>query len=223
MLVWLGLKWRVRARRLVSLLLLICFCASFLPLSVGSRSPVKKDRSAPYPCQNRPCGCRSAKQCWKSCCCFSNREKLAWAKSKGVIPPTYVVEAAAQESVSPVCQTEGCCSKQQKPVVAKITGAAAPVADCCTQSDQPEKTSHSENSNQEDQQIFIIGILAQKCQGQGHFWNGLPWAILPEVQEIVPCSKPVIWGRPISSSRPQHSVEPPEPPPRLLVNTTVIV
>lgn len=40
----------------------------------------KKDHSVPFPCQNRPCGCRSADTCLKKCCCFTADQKVAWAK-----------------------------------------------------------------------------------------------------------------------------------------------
>ncbi len=41
-----------------------------------------KDSSVPFPCQNRPCGCRSAASCLKRCCCFSASQKSQWAKAR---------------------------------------------------------------------------------------------------------------------------------------------
>ena len=46
---------------------------------VSAQNP--KDQSVPFPCQNRPCGCRSADSCLKKCCCFTAAQKVAWAKS----------------------------------------------------------------------------------------------------------------------------------------------
>ena len=40
-----------------------------------------KDGRVPFPCQNRPCGCRSAASCLKRCCCFSATQKSQWAKA----------------------------------------------------------------------------------------------------------------------------------------------
>jgi hypothetical protein len=70
-----------------------------------------KETSEPFPCQDRPCGCRSASQCWKKCCCFTNAQKIAWAKSHGVAVPDFVIVAAGQEekSSSPV---RSCCAKR---------------------------------------------------------------------------------------------------------------
>ncbi len=62
----------------------------------------KKDRSRPYPCQNRPCGCASADECWHHCCCLNNRQKLAWARENGVTPPDFVIAAAEREQAEAV-------------------------------------------------------------------------------------------------------------------------
>ena len=56
-----------------------------------------KDLSQPFPCMHRVCGCRSAAQCWKGCCCFSDREKLAWAAVHHVTPPAFVIARASLE------------------------------------------------------------------------------------------------------------------------------
>ena len=62
----------------------------------------KKDRSRPYPCQNRPCGCASADECWHHCCCLNNRQKVAWARENGVTPPDFVIAAAEREQAEAV-------------------------------------------------------------------------------------------------------------------------
>ena len=55
-----------------------------VPLPAGP----KKDRSQPFPCMDRPCGCKDAAQCWTSCCCTTPRERLAWARQRGIEPPS---------------------------------------------------------------------------------------------------------------------------------------
>jgi len=225
MFVWLGIRRGVRVRRLVSLLVLVSFCASFVPLPVASRSSIEKDQSTPYPCQNRPCGCRSAEACWKSCCCFTNREKLAWAEANRVVPPTYVIAAAAKESADAVCKSGGCCSKQKPAVLQEIVVTDLKAKRCCSSSNHSDSHSGkvsnsktvSKTSDEEDETVFVIGVLVQKCQGQGLFWNSLPWAILSEVQAIVTSAEPVLWARPTSMLVPARAVEPPEPPPRVVI------
>lgn len=218
--VWLGLKRRVSVRRLVSLLVLVSLCASFVPLPTISKSPLKKDQSTSYPCQNRPCGCRSAEQCWKSCCCFSNKEKITWSKANRVIPPTYVIVAAEQEASVTVCQAEGCCTEQKNSSQQECVLSSS--ENCGSSSEQADEATSFEVAHEEDETIFVLGVLVQKCQGQGLFWNSLPWAILPEVRAIVSYSGLVVWTRPTSTTAPQYAAEPPEPPPRQMVKSTTI-
>jgi len=204
MFVWLGLIRRIWVRRLVGLLVLVSFCASFVPLPVSPSSTIEKDQSAAFPCQNRPCGCRSAEQCWKGCCCFSNREKLAWAKANHVTPPAYVIAAAEKESAEPVCQSGGCCA-------AKVT------ASCCAHEKQVESDKAESASEEGASHPFVIGAFMQKCQGQGLFWNSLPWAILPDWNVEITISSPVEWLSSDSHKAPSCPVEPPEPPPRVIL------
>ena len=45
-----------------------------------------KDRSRPFPCMDKPCGCATAEQCFANCFCHTPAERLAWAKAHGVEP-----------------------------------------------------------------------------------------------------------------------------------------
>jgi len=91
---------KLTMRRLISLCILLSVCAMLLPLPVAflKTSSGEKDLSQPFPCQNRPCGCLSAEQCWKKCCCFTNEQKVAWGKANNVQLPAYVLEAARKEA-----------------------------------------------------------------------------------------------------------------------------
>jgi hypothetical protein len=93
---------RRRVSQIVGLALLVSFCAMAvpLPMSVPTKSSSEKDESEPFPCQNRPCGCRTAEQCWKKCCCFTNSQKVAWAKANNVKVPDFVIKAAGIEAES---------------------------------------------------------------------------------------------------------------------------
>lgn len=212
--VWLDKIRRFRARTLISALVLVSFCASFVPLPVVSRAPIQKDQSAPFPCQHRPCGCQSAEACWKGCCCFTNREKLAWAEANGVTPPAYVIAAAEKEATTPVCTTGGCCSKATSTDVVEVTSAKPNADSCCSSAahfQDDEVIAEDETETQ-----FVIGVFLQKCQGQGLFWNSLPWAILPVLEIDLAHADPGLWLLPVSHKAPARAVEPPEPPPRVV-------
>jgi hypothetical protein len=110
--------------------------ASGLPLPLGSVAPstqespaakrlAGKDRSRPFPCMDKPCGCATAEQCFTNCCCNTPAETLAWAKAHAVEPA--VLEALARrvasgrQAVAKVEKTSCCASK-----------APAAEASCCT-------------------------------------------------------------------------------------------
>ncbi len=40
-----------------------------------------------FPCEGGSCGCASAKECWSSCCCTTEVERLAWAIRNNIEPP----------------------------------------------------------------------------------------------------------------------------------------
>lgn len=75
----------------LSLLTLFCFCAATLPLPLPSLEIIHKADTQPFPCQNSTCGCKTARQCWTSCCCRSPEQRLAWGEKNGVTPPKYAV------------------------------------------------------------------------------------------------------------------------------------
>jgi len=102
--------------------------AAFLLATVGYpvwSGGTVKDLSQPFPCMHRRCGCRRAAQCWRGCCCFTNQQKLAWAKAKQVAPPEYVVAAAKQETAQEA--KTSCCSTKKSGSchIAKTDGGSA--------------------------------------------------------------------------------------------------
>ena len=184
-------------RRLIGLALLVALCASMVPLPVARIAFPEKDQSQPFPCQNRPCGCTSAEQCWRQCCCFTNAQKVAWARENGVTPPDYVVKAACTELHVKVAEADA------PPRKARCSG-------CCHGRNRQE---HKQESN--DTVDYVIGFEAMKCRGQGLFWNSLPWAVIPVVHIPEHACDPGRWGRPQSAVVVSIAAEPPEPPPRL--------
>src|SRR5438105_14669671 len=79
--------WRLVTRRMCACGALLCYLATAVGFPLPSL--VQKDHSQPFPCQDHPCGCQSAEQCWRHCCCFTPEEKWAWAEAHGVVPPPY--------------------------------------------------------------------------------------------------------------------------------------
>ena len=159
------------SRRLTALVLLVMSVLMIFPIALPTATRETnsaaegKDLSEPFPCQSRACGCRSAKQCWKKCCCFTNAQKLAWAKAHRVQPPAFVAEAARQETRQEVATVRPPAEKAQACCTA--TGACHAELTCKKSSDPSTcKTRKSEPKSN-----YVIGAQALQCQGidQGVF------------------------------------------------------
>jgi hypothetical protein len=115
-----GIPWRSLRRRFAHAGFLLCYLA--VALGMPMPAPARKDVSQPFPCQDNPCGCQSAEQCWTSCCCYTVEEHWAWARDHNVEPPPYATRPADGEwNVKPQRDQEACqsahdgCSCQSKP------------------------------------------------------------------------------------------------------------
>lgn len=106
-------------RKAVASVLLLCFCCAVLPLpfdvSINTTSGSHEESTEAFPCQGCGCGCKTAEQCWTSCCCYTPSQRLAWAKAHRVTPPDYAVlnDAPAERSAAnSKRELEGASGKQ---------------------------------------------------------------------------------------------------------------
>jgi len=185
-------------RQITSILLLAAFLAALLPIPLVSFAPHQvKDLSRPFPCQNRPCGCMSAAQCKKKCCCFTDEQKLAWAKRNGVDASEVVASTrkchTASESAPHVC----CTIKN----VAK-----GPVANR-----QPKAKTTSKPRYK-----VVIGSVADDCQGLAKTAAGQSVFLIPPTASLNRCIESIV-ERFVAQSliMVQAIAEPPVPPPRV--------
>jgi len=148
---------------LICLVVALGFCLSFVPLPVDQLTV--KDLSEPFPCQHRACGCRSAQQCWKTCCCFTNAQKIAWSKTHHIKLPSFVVVAAQLESQR---------NKTRPGLIAN-----SPAKHCCRKKATSRQLAQQTRSDVShgSKTRYVLAAFARECQGQGWFWNALPWAI----------------------------------------------
>ncbi len=124
-------------------------------LGVALPTAVVKRDGAPYPCQHHACGCIDAEHCWRDCCCMSQSEKLAWARSNGVKPPAYVVAAAQREA-------------REAGQLAASEALAAPKHACCAHhydSDCAHEHSAAANESTHDSSGVVLMVLALRCRG----------------------------------------------------------
>lgn len=159
------------------------FCAaSYLALAIGFPLPEgtgQQPDSEPFPCQHHACGCRSADHCWRSCCCMTMQEKLAWARNHGVSPPDFVVAGAKQEEASP--RADACCDSAVEPQRTCCKAAHRPdtaigprVRNCCSSERRSDEIAdlHSDDlpRDRSERSNWVLGVHAQKCQGLATFW-----------------------------------------------------
>jgi len=169
-----GLKhlWRRHGYRLCRGLVLWAFVLS----AVGVPFPtgVAKDRSVPFPCQGKACGCRTAEECWRHCCCNTPEQRLAWARARGVTPPPYaVLDAAKGWDTRP----------KQRHVPSSLPGCALCAAEtpreteraCCTRSCAPSSPGCSACSKPEANTTRAVTwgstLSALKCRGTSVWWQ----------------------------------------------------
>lgn len=190
-------------------------CAVLLPMPVSLRSTdgVEKDLSQPFPCQNRPCGCRSAEQCWKKCCCFTNSQKVAWAKANGVSLPDYVMAAAEKETATVKKPCVLCSKTKENGSRAKcdesITAARNEQQTATPQI--PKVTARTKTSK------WVLTVYASECQGQPSSSMCFPATIVPA--RVVPVTNSVEITEivhEISERLSPTTLRPPLPPPKIV-------
>jgi hypothetical protein len=227
------------ARGLLCLAVLFGLGAMLLPLPMATlpSSSTEKDLSEPFPCQNRPCGCRSADQCWKKCCCFNDVQKVAWAKANHVKVPGFVLAAAKQAGAhspkkadfyalkKPAYRCSRCIAKKQKPTKSsccqqQYEDTKTVKAQCCEtgcKSIRLQSEDYGRSAKSKPARIkWVLAVYAAECQGQGSFWFCLPASIVPERLTLVtsPEPQPGIFIVESESLR-QASLAPPLPPPKI--------
>lgn len=193
--------------RLIAAVVAIAALIGSLPLQV-SVGPAK-DLSKPFPCQHRACGCRSAEQCARQCCCFTPAQKRAWATQHGVTLADAPQPAAAVDRRS-------CC---HRPTAAPRTSVVDRRTDArCATHRQNIGPTAGRPARAAGRFQLQVTAESRHCQGLPPLWTTLGDLSPPEPPVT---AKPLmlICGRMDSHSEsiPDASVPPPIPPPRIVI------
>jgi len=189
-------------------------CAVLLVSSVGLPLPTiaTKDGSKPFPCLKRACGCQTADDCWKKCCCFTDEEKLAWARENGVTPPDEVVARVASRRNQPsdLAENTGSCCYVKKACCHAEESHEAP-STCC-------HAKKAENSSDTTELKFVVALEAAKCSGVQLSWICVKVGMTPPMPVVAPTSTTglVTWFEILDRDFDSLPPEPVAPPPRLL-------
>ena len=210
-------KTRARFRRGAMALLL---AANHLVVALGAPLPMPslsaglpKSAHEMFPCMICPCGCRTAEQCWRHCCCYTMTQKLAWAKEHGVEPPDFVRAAAEKEAESAAmsAKPKRCCPHchQNEPAA---QDAAAPAETNPARA----KTSPASLRQETSKRQAIVLIKALQCQGfsGAGVLTSLP-AVFPPAVSFSPTAPPAMDAIAFTTPLlPDVVILVPEPPPR---------
>jgi hypothetical protein len=162
-------------QRLIGLVVLCGVCLAMIPLPLAPDIAIvaDKDRSKPFPCQDRACGCRNAEQCWKKCCCFTNVEKVTWAKAHDFKLPDFVLTAAGEEIARSARPGAGSKCANCLASASSHCGPAGEAASGATSRD----TSTVASTPAKRSTRWVIGIAAERCRGEHGTISSLPVSI----------------------------------------------
>ncbi len=224
---WRGLRYR---------LCVMGVCLAYLLVALEIPLPVfvHKDSSQPFPCQDHACGCQSAEQCWRSCCCFTAEERWAWARAHDVQPPAYAEKPAERPAAQgwntvkkrfhslsggrqppESCVSRGADAPRSAGLAKSCCGAEAKHAACCQPAaDQSAKSSPPKS----DRFRWITTMAAWRCQGYSTLWVSAGAVLLvPPLAAWTPDWTPPARLRLPSVRADKIPAIPPDPPPRLFL------
>lgn len=185
----------IRPRDVVVVLTLVSHLMSTIGFPLPAFGRTGKDLSRPFPCQNRPCGCLNADQCWKGdCCCFTLEDKFEWALANGMEVPEHVrplVESRKKQPPPPAKRS--CCEHNHDDATTDPNDGAADdddssccrepegadVSSCCRKAEvskassgcthcSPKPGGKKPKAPDRDEGVqWIVGLVALKCRGEG--------------------------------------------------------
>jgi hypothetical protein len=215
--------WRVWRHRLrvAAVALVYLFVAFEIPLPAA----VSKDSEQPFPCQHHLCGCQTAEQCWRHCCCFTAEERWVWARAHDVTPPDYaekptarsakVEEPAASGSWNSVKLRDRDRCEKQASAVTNCCSAQAGRSSCCASTPKSETNATPPKSGT---LRWGATLTAAQCQSYATVWITIG-AVLPMTPSAAWLCD---WTPPTRlhlSSPHADSIPtiPPDPPPRIVL------
>ncbi len=168
-----------RMTRWLSAGLLMSLCVVLaIPLPstwVRPQQPVPgKDASVPFPCLYRTCGCRSAEDCRKQCCCNPTSQKVTGTDSHRVKMPDTV--AAAAEKDSQAATTEATDAATEPKTLSSLTTAtsqsarqcasySASAKDCCDAENPPVHEQTTPPQTIQPQRKWTSILKSLECRG----------------------------------------------------------
>ncbi len=218
-----SMSWRSFFRRLIAVGALLAYLAAVngvpLPPPV-----VIKDGGKPFPCQGHACGCQTAEECWRHCCCHTPEERWAWAEENHVTPPDYAekpaakimadlfgARAAAAPVVLHLCCTPESAEARMDSCVSAETNHEADCPCCKGSSSSPNQAAPSRHSPLETPVFSRL-----HCHGLTTLWV-TTGTVPSDLPSLAPRPEPATTGRVFHAnvSARRFAPSPPFHPPRV--------
>ena len=190
---------RVLLRRITTWLAIVGYAlvVSGLPLPIGFSAPghesassakrlAGKDRSKPFPCMDKPCGCATAEQCFANCCCHTPAERLAWARAHNV-EAGVLTALERRVAAEPHTAGTGCCATKSAKSACCAPSFDIEGPEICSEyqslAGTPETTTDSDDRGSEHEQspqprtVVLRAMLA--CGGVVAEWFAAGAALPP--------------------------------------------
>jgi hypothetical protein len=163
--------------------------ASLLMTTETAKQLTAKDRSVPFPCMDKPCGCRSAEQCFKSCCCSSKAERILWAKEHQ-LAEEYL--ALAEQSEEKPVAVKSCCAAKASP---SCCATEATPRSCCAPTAPAVKRAAELTVNKPKpakEQPGVSPLAALRCAGLQVGALGVPVSLPQSFESRLPLEAPLL-------------------------------
>lgn len=184
------------------------------PQSPAAKRLAGKDRSHPFPCMDKPCGCATAEQCFTNCCCDTAAETLAWAKSHAVEPA--VLEALARRvtdgDLAVAKAAKSSCCSTKPPALEESCCESRSVASC----EQPEASLPAEQPPESQPRTKAVTLRAMlACGGIVAEWFAVGEALPPPRADVRLATSVLEFLSPDDDSGECLRASPAAPPPRM--------
>ncbi len=199
-----------RSARAVVVTLLACLIVCIVGLPVPPSVRKNASQEALFPCIDSPCGCSTAEQCWDHCCCYSDAQKIAWAKKHHVTPPAFVLARHAAASIAAARSSAGsasdsCCSVKKaksSPSCRQAEGQACEkivISDlgqrgCCGKNTEKSPKTEEPTAERTAGSRVVFWTALQRCRGIDLAWTLLHTGWIPLQQDQILIPEPLLIG-----------------------------
>jgi hypothetical protein len=141
--------------------------AAGIPLPAGN---LARKSGEFFPCSESACGCASAEKCWRSCCCHTLAERIAWAREHGVRPPEFAIAVARRARIDLAWLIEPTGAASKRLSASCCAHQLQGNAHACCHAKKACCDDHHNQQSSEGKSNRVIGWKALNCQGHSANW-----------------------------------------------------